>query len=336
MQRRLLLPLGVTAVALTAASPALAATPPSERRIPANVTAGGIPVGGLLVREAAAKLKAEATPRLAAKVVVRSIGHRYPFDPVRRAKLKLDADRSAARAFRAGAARGASTAPVDAPLAVTFSRAAVDRYTRSLDRRISRGARSARVKIGIRKMQRVRSRPGRELNARALATQIAGLLPQPAAAREIRPKLTRLSPKVTADDLAKRHPTIVTIDRGSFKLRLFKGLKLSKTYRVAVGAEGYDTPSGTYRISNKAVNPTWSAPNRPWAGIYAGSQVPGGSPLNPLKARWLGIANGVGIHGTDAAYSIGTRASHGCIRMTVPDVVDLYPRVPMGSPVLIR
>ena len=49
----------------------------------------------------------------------------------------------------------------------------------------------------------------------------------------------------------------------------------------------------------------------------------------------MGIVNGVGIHGTGAPWSIGSRASHGCIRMTVPDVIDLYPRVPVGTPVLI-
>jgi lipoprotein-anchoring transpeptidase ErfK/SrfK len=64
--------------------------------------------------------------------------------------------------------------------------------------------------------------------------------------------------------------------------------------------------------------------------------VPGGSAENPLKARWMGIVNGVGIHGTGEPGSIGSRASHGCIRMTVPDVIDLYPRVPVGTPVLIQ
>ena len=84
-----------------------------------------------------------------------------------------------------------------------------------------------------------------------------------------------------------------------------------------------------------AVNPAWTAPNSPWAGAYANETVAGGSAENPLKARWMGIVNGVGIHGTGAPGSIGSRASHGCIRMTVPDVVDLYPRVPVGTPVLI-
>jgi lipoprotein-anchoring transpeptidase ErfK/SrfK len=77
-------------------------------------------------------------------------------------------------------------------------------------------------------------------------------------------------------------------------------------------------------------------PRSPWAGSLAGQTIPPGSPDNPLKARWLGITSGVGIHGTAEDWSIGQRASHGCIRMHVSDVVDLYPRVPVGTPVLIR
>ena len=84
------------------------------------------------------------------------------------------------------------------------------------------------------------------------------------------------------------------------------------------------------------MNPSWTAPNRPWAGSYAGRTVPGGAPDNPLKARWLGVTGSVGIHGTSESWSIGSRASHGCIRMHVGDVIDLYPRVPYGTPVLIR
>jgi lipoprotein-anchoring transpeptidase ErfK/SrfK len=140
---------------------------------------------------------------------------------------------------------------------------------------------------------------------------------------------------VATKDLAKRYATVITVDRGTFTLRLFKRLHLAKTYRVAVGMPAYPTPNGLFSVANKAVNPAWTAPNSPWAGAYANETVPGGSAENPLKARWMGVVNGVGIHGTGIPGSIGTRASHGCIRMTVPDVIDLYPRVPVGTPVLI-
>ena len=108
----------------------------------------------------------------------------------------------------------------------------------------------------------------------------------------------RVQPKVTTAGLAQAYGTVITIDRSTFTLRLFKHLKVAKTYRVAVGMPQYPTPTGLFSIANKAVNPAWTAPNSPWAGAFANETVAGGSAENPLKARWMGIVNGVGIHGT--------------------------------------
>ena len=63
--------------------------------------------------------------------------------------------------------------------------------------------------------------------------------------------------------------------------------------------------------------------------------IPGGTPENPLKARWLGIFDGAGIHGTDDVGSIGTAASHGCIRMRIPDVRSSTTRCRSDAPVYI-
>ena len=189
--------------------------------------------------------------------------------------------------------------------------------------------------IHLTKIDKVESKDGRTIDTQKLDDTVVATLSDPAADRKLRPALVAVKPKITTAGLSKAYGTIITIDRGNFKLRLFKGLKLSKTYGVAVGMPAYPTPTGRYSIANKAVNPAWTAPNSPWAGAYANETVAGGSAENPLKARWMGIVNGVGIHGTGAPGSIGSRASHGCIRMTVPDVIDLYPRVPVGTPVLI-
>ena len=123
-----------------------------------------------------------------------------------------------------------------------------------------------------------------------------------------------------------------------FELRLWKNLALQKTYKVAIGQVGLATPAGLYHIQNKAVNPAWTMPNSDWvAPADRGKVVPGGSPENPLKARWLGIFDGAGIHGIDPSEygTIGHAASHGCVRMRIPDVIDLYPRVPVGAPIYI-
>ena len=125
------------------------------------------------------------------------------------------------------------------------------------------------------------------------------------------------------------------VDRGAFQLRLYKDLKLKKSYRIAVGQVGLETPAGLYAIQNKAVNAAWTVPNSAWAGDMAGQVVPGGTPQNPLKARWMGIFAGAGIHGTDQVGSLGSAASHGCVRMAIPDVIELYDQVEVKTPIYI-
>ncbi len=147
--------------------------------------------------------------------------------------------------------------------------------------------------------------------------------------------MERTKPEVTRAELAKAYPTYITIDRAAFTLRLFKNLKLVKSYPIAVGQVGLETPAGLYHIQDKQVNPYWHVPNSSWAGSLAGTTVPPG-PSNPLQARWMGIFNGAGIHGTTDIGSLGSAASHGCVRMSIPDVIDLYDRVEVGTPIYVQ
>jgi lipoprotein-anchoring transpeptidase ErfK/SrfK len=170
----------------------------------------------------------------------------------------------------------------------------------------------------------------------SLEMRVENALRQPSpAVRTVEPRLRKVDPKVSTGELAKKYPVVVTVDRGGYRLRLWRRLKLMKAYPIAVGQVGLETPAGMYSVQNKAVNPAWHVPNSDWAGSLAGRVIPGGTPQNPLKARWLGIYDGAGIHGTDQTGSIGTNASHGCIRMLIPDVIELYDQVPVGAPVYI-
>lgn len=139
-------------------------------------------------------------------------------------------------------------------------------------------------------------------------------------------------PALDSEGLARLLGSIV-IDRSERRLYLYDGDTLLKTYSVAVGQPRYPTPTGAYRITNKAYNPTWTPPPSPWADGL--EPVPPG-PDNPLGTRWMGLsAPHVGIHGTYQGWSIGTAASHGCIRMHIRDVEDLFERVFVGTPVEI-
>ena len=153
--------------------------------------------------------------------------------------------------------------------------------------------------------------------------------------KTVRGRTRVVKPKVSTDELAKEYPAILIVDRPNFTLTLYKNLEKAKTYSVAIGAVGLDTPAGLYHIQNKAVDPAWTMPNSDWvAPADRGKVVPPG-PANPLKARWMGIFDGAGIHGTDETYSLGSAASHGCIRMAIPDVIELYDQVPVGAPIYI-
>jgi lipoprotein-anchoring transpeptidase ErfK/SrfK len=98
--------------------------------------------------------------------------------------------------------------------------------------------------------------------------------------------------------------------------------------------EGLETPEGLYAIQEKEENPVWHVPDSAWAGSLAGQTIPPG-PEDPIKARWMGIFEGAGIHGTEETWSLGHAASHGCVRMSIPDVIELYPQVEVGTPIYI-
>lgn len=139
----------------------------------------------------------------------------------------------------------------------------------------------------------------------------------------------------------------IEVRRDRFTLTLFKREENAprfepiREYPIAVGLPDYPTPRGRYIIWDRAKDPEWSIPHSQWAidkGLVAGTIVAGGAPDNPIRERWLGIwpQQGIGIHGTLIESSIGTRASHGCVRMLPDDVIDLYDRVPKHTPIAVR
>ncbi len=126
---------------------------------------------------------------------------------------------------------------------------------------------------------------------------------------------------------------VITISK--FRLQLIRDGKPVMTFKIAVGQPAYPTPTGDYYVVNKQSDPTWTPPaGSAWAkGL---GPIPPG-PGNPLGTRWIGTsAPSVGIHGTNAPSSIGTAASHGCIRMRIPDVEKLYEQVSVGMPVQMK
>lgn len=108
------------------------------------------------------------------------------------------------------------------------------------------------------------------------------------------------------------------------------------SYPIAIPRE-QDRWQGVTKVSDKKVNPPWRpTPTMLRENPRLPSWVPGGHPMNPLGVRALYLGSSTyRIHGTDAPWTIGTEASKGCIRMYNRDVLDLYPRVPVGTKVTV-
>jgi lipoprotein-anchoring transpeptidase ErfK/SrfK len=329
MSRARALPVLLIAALMAVLPVAATAQKKDPTNVPAGVSAGGVDLSGLTLVDAQARLESTIGPKVNADLVLGASGKPWTLKAAD-AKLKFDALTTAKRAIRA-------KAPGDVGLKLGHSKLAVRKWVAGVAAEVVKAPKNATVKITLKHIYRQRATRGRALDQKTVAKQIDAALDDGVTApRALHAKLKQTSPAVNANDLAKVYNTVITVDKAHFRLRLFKGLKFKKSYGVAVGQPAYPTPSGLFNIANKQVDPVWSVPNSPWAGELQGTTVDGGSAANPLKARWMGIINGVGIHGTGEDYSIGSAASHGCIRMHVPDVKDLFSRVPVGTPVLIK
>ena len=312
-------------------------------RIAKGVVVAGIPVGGMRVGDARSLLERRLVPRLERPLALSYRGRRFVVDP-RRAGVAVDVDGMVARAVVATRGGGivhrfwrdvrGRGVDLRIPLTAAYSKASVIRVVDRVARVLDRPATSAQITASAVSLSVKPSRSGRAVQRRLLERELESRILDPNAERTIRIPTRIVEPAVTTAMLPRRYPAFITVNREAYQLRLFRGLKLYKVYPIAVGRQGLETPAGLYHINDKEVNPSWHVPKSAWAGALAGRVIPPG-PDDPIKARWLGFYNGAGIHGTEETWSIGTSASHGCIRMLIPDVIELYNLVPYGTPIYV-
>jgi lipoprotein-anchoring transpeptidase ErfK/SrfK len=311
-------------------------------KIADGVRVGGISIGGLSTDQARHRLEKKLVGPLDKPVTVTFEGKKYVLSQQR---LQLHADVSgmvdaALAASRSGGFparvwRYTTGGSVDREITpeITYSSKALDEFVNQVAHEIDRPAQDATIAATPASLNSVPGKDGVTVLTGELRSRLRAAIESPSH-RTASPQVKRVKPQVSTDQLAQKYPVFITIDRGAFQLRLWKNLKLAKTYTIAVGQAGLETPAGQYTIDDKQVNPSWHVPDSAWAGDLAGQVIPPG-PDDPIKARWMGFYNGAGIHGTDEVSSLGTAASHGCVRMSIPDVIELYPQVPLGTPIYI-
>ncbi|WP_421658412.1 L,D-transpeptidase [Leptothermofonsia sp. ETS-13] len=137
----------------------------------------------------------------------------------------------------------------------------------------------------------------------------------------------------TADSDIKPQTLRLEVQLKRRRVVLYQGETVVKSYPIAIGRPGWETPKGTYKVLQKLKNPTWIHP------LKKGVSIPAGDPENPLGRYWIGFwtdgKNWIGFHGTPNPSSVGRAASHGCIRMYNKDIEELYQKVSLETQVKV-
>jgi lipoprotein-anchoring transpeptidase ErfK/SrfK len=313
-------------------------------QIAPGVKVGGVDVGGRDADSARKIIKREVVAPLKQPVVVTYDDQSYTLSADQlNPKADIDGmvqeaiDRSRDGGIFERVSRYASGGEVEAnlPTRVDYDKKAVKDFVNQLAEDINQDPVDASVVPDGSRLAKQAGEAGRAVEKREMTEAINQAAQSPGRDQPVQAVVKTTKPEVTTKDLREAYPRYIYIDRASFTLRYYRNLKLNRSYTIAVGQAGYDTPTGEYSLQSKEVNPTWHVPDSDWAGELAGQDIPPG-PGNPLVARWMGIYDGAGIHGTYETGSLGSAASHGCIRMAVDEVVELFDKVEVGDPVYIQ
>ncbi len=139
--------------------------------------------------------------------------------------------------------------------------------------------------------------------------------------------VTKPSPKV-ADVKSVR----LVVDLSDRRVYVYENTLVKISYPVAVGQPGWETPIGTFKVSQKYQNPVWQHP------ITGEKVLPGKK--NPLGKWWIGFGSVgdllIGFHGTNDETLVGQPVSHGCLRMRNSDIGKLYQQTSAGTVVIVR
>ena len=293
--------------------------PPRPRpstTIPLGVAIGGTLVGGLT--PAQAREEVQAVFRRPLTLLVKTRIFKATPQQLGAAAYVGDAIKKARR-VRVG---------VNIPLKVRVSREQVEAWLRTLSKRLDRAPVDSRLLLRANTPFVTKDVDGRHLKvvvgrkAMVIALKTHDRTPIRLGFEPLKAKVRRSS-----------FGDVIVIRRGSNMLNYYDGTRLVRSFGVATGQAQYPTPLGSFHIVVMWRNPWWYPPASDWA--KDADPIPPG-PGNPLGTRWMGLsAPAVGIHGTPDPASIGYSASHGCIRMLIPQAEWLFQRVEVGTPVFI-
>ena len=310
----------------------------SDRILP-GVSIAGVDVSGMRRGEAIRTIREVAEETLYDDLTVRAAGTSWTVTP---ASLGMAADVEGAVDSAFATAEEMSffsrlyhrlrNVPVERSMDLSFVQdpAGVEEFVQQAFDEVAFPAVNARFALVEDELVLRRSSEGRELAVGPAAKKVLRALER--RAENIEVPVRTVEPFRSTASLGQS----IVVDLSENQLYLYDALKVVKTYPVATAADGFVTPVGTWEIVDKRENPTWYNPALDTWGADLPAVIPPG-PGNPLGTRALYLnAPGIRIHGTYSTDSIGTYASHGCVRMFLEDSEELYELVGVGTRVIVK
>jgi lipoprotein-anchoring transpeptidase ErfK/SrfK len=302
-----------------------------------GVEVAGVDVSGMTRPQAMQAVQRAVTAELSRSITVQAAGKTWTTSP---AQLGVTADVAGAvdEAFAASDAawpvlafdrltHRSLGASID--VAYTYPTDQAAALVATIAKSVNRSPRSASMGLTGDDLTIVHPHDGRAVKVSTGETMLVGAMKDGTSSVTI--PVRTVQPKITAKNLGKT----ITVDVSTNTLHLYNGFKVERAFPVATAMQGFTTPIGQWKVIVKEASPSWTnpAPNG-WAKDMPKYIPPG--PGNPLGLRALALNSpGILIHGTPEESSIGSYASHGCIRMHEDDAIALFPLVPQGTPVII-
>jgi lipoprotein-anchoring transpeptidase ErfK/SrfK len=308
-----------------------------EGKILPGASVAGVELGGMTSEEALDAVKDAVQPQLDREITVSWEKRTWTVTP-----RELGARSNARSVVRRAFAHSGETSFIEKTrmrlfgdeldftqeVAITYPRRGARGFVQGLASTLNRDARDAELDYSTGWVKIVEDRTGREVALKKSFRSLHDALTLGTESADLTVRETK--PAVTADAFDQ----VLLTRIGENKLYLYEDGKITHEWTVATGLPEYPTPTGLFEVTELRYMPTWVNPAPDGWGASMPASIPPG-PSNPLGLRAINwSASGIRFHGTSATYSLGYNASHGCVRMSNDDVIQLYDMVEVGTPIV--
>ena len=306
------------------------------RLLPGAIVAG-VDVGGMSPPDAIAAVGEAIQPRLDAELTIRWEDRTWTAS-ARDLGARNDAEEAVAAAIDAGQEASffqlaqmrvlGDTLDFERDIAITYPRQGVRGFIRGIAASLDREVRDAHIDYESGWVEIVPQRDGRKVVAPKSRRAVLEALTTGAAEVDLVVRTTE--PEASTEDFDQ----VLLVRIGENKLYLYEDGEITHSWPVATGLPEYATPTGIFEVTELRYMPTWVNPAPDTWGADMPAEIPPG-PGNPLGVRAINwSAPAIRFHGTSATYSLGYNASHGCVRMSNEDVIELYDMIEVGTPIV--